>query len=121
MTTERSRTSGHQPRITERKQAEDERDRFLPVDWMLCSAASTAIFKRGNSAWQRTLGYTREEMVAEPLWRSCNPDDRSRPPRGKLKKTLLRRHHHHLRERYPRKGRLIAWMLWTATPVVDPQ
>jgi PAS domain S-box-containing protein len=63
--------------ITERKQAEQERDRFFNLSLeLLCIAGFDGYFKRLNPVWERTLGYTRAELLAEPFLSFIHPDDR---------------------------------------------
>jgi PAS domain S-box-containing protein len=63
--------------ITERKQAEQERDRFFNLSLeLLCIAGFDGYFKRLNPVWERTLGYTRAELLAEPFLHFIHPDDR---------------------------------------------
>jgi PAS domain S-box-containing protein len=62
---------------TERAQATEELDRFfnLSLD-LLCIAGTDGFFKRLNPAWQVVLGYTIEELKAEPFLNFLHPDDR---------------------------------------------
>ena len=62
--------------ITDRKQAEEERDRFfsLSVD-MLAIGGLDGYFKRLNRAWERTLGFTTVELLAAPARTWVHPDD----------------------------------------------
>lgn len=69
--------------ITERKQTElalktkiDELDRFFSVSLdLLCIADTDGYFRRLNCAWERTLGYSLEELEGQPFMNYVHPDD----------------------------------------------
>ncbi len=69
--------------ISERKRVEDalrektdELDRFFSVNLdLLCIADTDGNFRRLNVAWERTLGYTREELMAHKFLDFIHPDD----------------------------------------------
>lgn len=64
--------------ITERKQTEEERDRFFCVSLDLLGIAGVdGYFKRVNPAVTTILGYTAEEFLAHPFLYFVHPDDRS--------------------------------------------
>jgi PAS domain S-box-containing protein len=54
-------------------------DRFFAdsID-MLCFLDFNGHFKRLNPAWERTLGFTREELMSRPFIEFVHPDDRER-------------------------------------------
>jgi PAS domain S-box-containing protein len=54
-------------------------DRFFTnsID-MLCFLDFNGRFKRLNPAWERTLGFTREELMSRPFIEFVHPDDRER-------------------------------------------
>jgi len=62
--------------VTERIMAEKERDRILNMSQDLISVAdSTGYFKYINPAWERTLGYSKEELLTKSLFEIVSPDD----------------------------------------------
>ncbi|MFP4437144.1 MAG: PAS domain S-box protein [Chloroflexaceae bacterium] len=63
--------------VGERKRLENELDHFFDLSLdMFCVAGMDGYFKRLNPAWSRTLGYTEEELLAEPFLNFVHPDDR---------------------------------------------
>jgi PAS domain S-box-containing protein len=59
--------------------AVDIGDRFFEVSVdMLCFLDFNGYFKRLNPAWERTLGFTREELMSRPFIEFVHPDDRER-------------------------------------------
>jgi len=54
-------------------------DRFFAVSIdMLCFLDYNGFFKLLNPAWERTLGFTREELLSRPFIEFVHPDDRER-------------------------------------------
>ena len=72
-------------RLKEQTQAEREdwfsevENRFFTnsID-MLCYLDFNGYFKRLNPAWERTLGFTTEELLSRPFIEFVHPDDRER-------------------------------------------
>jgi PAS domain S-box-containing protein len=63
--------------ITERKQVEEELNRFFSlVPDLVCIASTDGRFLKLNSVWQETLGYTEKEILATPFLELVHPDDR---------------------------------------------
>lgn len=65
-----------QAEIAHRQRLETEAERFfnLSLD-KLCVAGFDGFFKRLNPAWENSLGYTREELMARPFLDFVHPDD----------------------------------------------
>ena len=62
--------------IDERTRAEQERDRFFDMSVeLLCIAGFDGYFKQLNQAWERTLGFSLEELKNRPFIELLHPDD----------------------------------------------
>ena len=65
--------------ITARKKLQEERDRILDLSQdLICIAGMDGYFKYLNPAWESTLGYTSEELLARPFLDFIHPDDHTR-------------------------------------------
>lgn len=91
-------------------------DRFfaLSID-MLCFLDFAGYFKRLNPAWERTLGFTRDELMSKPFIEFVHPDDRERTIRQNLEvrggaRALS------FENRYLCKDGSYRWLLWNAAP-----
>jgi len=101
--------------MMERDQAQGDLDRFfnLSVD-MLCVANFDYHFTRVNPAWQTTVGYTEEQLIATPYLEFVHPDDIASTEKaaGNLTKgeNILS-----FENRYKCADGTYKWLQWTAT------
>jgi PAS domain S-box-containing protein len=91
-------------------------DRFFAnsID-MLCFLDFNGHFKRLNPAWERTLGFTREELMSRPFIEFVHPDDRERTLKQNADvraggKALA------FENRYLCKNGSYRWFRWNAAP-----
>jgi eukaryotic-like serine/threonine-protein kinase len=105
----------------ERREAQEERDRFftLTLD-MLCIAGFDGYFKRLNPAFERTLGWTAEEMLAEPFVSFVHPADRERTV-AQSQKITAGTDTVTFENRYRCKDGSYKWFSWTATAYASRQ
>ena len=68
--------------------AEDLLMLFETTPDLVCVADKNGYFKNFNSAVPKTLGYTREELLSQPIATHMHPDDR-RAFRDLLKKKFF--------------------------------
>jgi PAS domain S-box-containing protein len=102
-------------------QVHEMEDRFFAVSIdMLCFLDFNGYFKRLNPAWERTLGFTREELMSRPFIEFVHPDDRertlkqNREVRGGGKALGFE-------NRYLCKDGSYRWLLWNAAPDAPEQ
>jgi len=106
----------------QRRHAEEELDRFfnLSID-MLCVAGFDGHMKRMNSAFSRILGFTIEELCAEPYINFVHPDDRAATVAEAKRLVGAGVNAIFFENRYRCKDGSYRWMQWTATPDFDQQ
>ena len=94
-------------------------DRFfdLSID-MLTIAHFSGYFKRLNPAWEKTLGFTRQELQSTPMFDFVHPDDRERTVE---QNRAVRAGGQTIgfENRYRCKDGSYRWLLWTSTG--DPE
>ena len=91
----------------------------LSID-MLCVLRFDGYFVRLNPAWERTLGFTREELMAKPFIEFVHPDDRDRT-RGQNRDVRGGGQARLFENRYRCRDGSYRWLLWNATADFDRQ
>lgn len=102
--------------ITERKKAEAERDRFFTISLdMLGIAGVDGYFKRVNAAFEKTLGYTPDELLSKPWMEFVHSDDREAAQKA-ANKILAGESTVNFQNRYMCKDGSIRWLDWSVVP-----
>jgi PAS domain S-box-containing protein len=111
-----SALGNHIGQLVERRRAQESLDRFftLSID-MLCIAGYDGYYKRLNPAWEQTLGYSVEELMAAPYLDFVHPDDREATI-AEMQKLAEGELIISFENRYRAKDGTYRWMLWTAAP-----
>lgn len=96
-------------------------DRFfaLSID-LLCIAHFSGYFQRLNPAWEKTLGFSREELQARPMFEFVHPDDRERTLEQN-RRVRSGGQALSFENRYLCKDGSYKWLLWNATADVEHQ
>jgi PAS domain S-box-containing protein len=94
-------------------------DRFFAnsID-MLCFLDFSGHFKRLNPAWERTLGFTRQELMSRPFIEFVHPDDRERTLQQN-REVRGGAHALSFENRYLCKDGSYRWFRWNAAPDSD--
>lgn len=105
--------------ISERKRISEERDRFfnLSLD-MLSITDLKGYFKQLNPAWEKTLGWSLEELMAKPYLEFIHPDDRQ-AALEEARKTAGGEVISTFENRYLCKDGSYRWLLWNAIPLPE--
>ena len=96
-------------------------DRFfaLSID-MLCIAHFSGYFKRISPSWERTLGFSREELQSRPMFEFVHPDDLERTLEQN-RKVRAGGQALGFENRYRCRDGSYKWLLWNATADLDHQ
>ena len=104
--------------ITEHKQAEEERDQLFTLSLdLLAVAGLDGYLKQVNPAWEKTLGYTKEELLAKPYIQLVHPEDRE-AVRAELQKLAAGHNAVSLEVRFLCADGTYRWISWNGTPFV---
>jgi PAS domain S-box-containing protein len=105
--------------ITERKQAEEERDRLFELSLdLLCVASFDGHFERVNPAFEEVLGYTEEELLDRSFVEFVHPEDRAAAA-GAVESLARGVQTAYFENRLLCKDGSQVWLAWKAVPVVE--
>lgn len=105
--------------VSERTRAEQEVENVFALSLdLFCIAGFDGYFKRLNPAWEKTLGFTAEEMTKRPYLDFVHPDDRS-ATLAEAEKIVAGIPTLTFENRYVAKDGSTKWFLWSATPVKE--
>ncbi|MCK4394891.1 PAS domain S-box protein [Candidatus Bipolaricaulota bacterium] len=101
------------------KEAEEDLDRIFNLSSdMVCISGFDGYAKRLNPAFEKTLGYTNEEILAKPFLDFVHPDDRAATI-AELQKLAAGTPTVHFEQRCRCKDGSYKWLAWTNAPVVE--
>ncbi len=110
-----------QEEIKERKHAEEELDRFFTLSLdMFCIAGTDGYFKRINPSFERTLGYTEKELLAEPFVHFVHSDDLE-VTLDEIQKLSAGQNTISFENRYRCKDGSYKWLMWNSTAFPSQQ
>jgi PAS domain S-box-containing protein len=105
--------------IARRRRAEREAERTFDQSLdLLCVAGLDGYYKRVNPAFERTLGYTREELLSRPFFDFIYPDDVERS-RAALEALGRGEDIVHFENRYRRSDGALSWLEWNVRPAPE--
>jgi PAS domain S-box-containing protein len=106
----------------QRRKAERVLDLFFNLSLDLFAVAGfDGYFKRLNPAWESTLGYSIDELLARPYLDFVHPDDRQATVAESDSIRIAGRPAISFRNRYQCKDGSYRWLSWMATPFPEEQ
>jgi PAS domain S-box-containing protein len=102
-------------RNREKSERAAERERFFQLSNDALCIANTGYFVQVNPAFQKILGFTREELLAEPFLTFIHPDD-VEPTKREVQKIRSGEDSMDFRNRYRGKDGRYHWMQWRVIP-----
>lgn len=97
---------------------QEDKERFFNLTNMQCIAGLDGYFKRVNAAFIRILGFTAEELLAEPYINFIHPEDRLATI-AEVEKLTQGKITFSFENRYRTKNGNYRWLLWTAEAYLD--
>jgi len=108
-------------RMTQIKRIQAERDRILEVSQdMICIAGTDGYFKYLNPAWEKSLGYTGEELLSRKFLDFVHPDDRDKTLR-EFESLAAGNQTVDFENRYLHRDGSFRFLSWKATPLPEEE
>ncbi|MGE0548494.1 MAG: PAS domain S-box protein [Kofleriaceae bacterium] len=102
------------------KHESEELDLFFTLSPdLLCVTSHTGYFQRLNPAWEATLGWTREELMARPYIEFVHPEDVARTTAEHERLLNNGCHSYAFENRYRCKTGAYKWFQWASTTSPD--
>jgi PAS domain S-box-containing protein/putative nucleotidyltransferase with HDIG domain len=83
---------------------------------LIATASFGGYFTQLNPAFSRTLGYTNEELMAQPLLNFVHPDDREPTLQAITRRTKVGEEGSNFQNRFRTKDGSYRWFEWTSRP-----
>ncbi len=104
----------------ERRRAAEQLNHFFDISTdLLCIAGVDGRFHQVNPAWERTFGYTAEELTSRPYLDFVHPDDVARTGRESAEQIAAGRASVAFENRYRCRDGTYRWLNWNAIPTPD--
>lgn len=105
--------------ITAQRQVEQELDRLFTLSLdLLCVAGTDGYFKQVNPAFEKVLGYSRDELLSQSFMEFVHPDDCERTVR-EVERLAQGLPVVDFRNRYRAKDGSWRWLAWRSAPVPE--
>lgn len=102
-----------------RQRAEAERDRFFSLSRdLMCIAGFDGYFKTLNPVWERVVGFSRAELLAQPFMEFIHPEDRA-ATQAQTERLAKDQEVSFFENRYRCKDGGYRWLSWSARPVLQ--
>jgi PAS domain S-box-containing protein len=110
---------GLQAEISARRRVQEERDRFFTLSRdLLCVTGFDGYIKSLSPAWERTLGFRTDELMARPILEAVLPEDRQATA-ADFQRLLANFETISFENRYRCKDGSYRWLLWNAVPLPE--